>query len=67
LSEDEERDRGKELDGWRSQHFKAKDLPLIRPFSAVTGSPSRRRSSDRHRLLGQKRRARKISHDSRRP
>ena len=35
LSEDEQRDHGKELDAWRSEHFKAKYLPLIRPFSAV--------------------------------
>jgi phosphoglycolate phosphatase-like HAD superfamily hydrolase len=35
LSEDEQRDHGKELDAWRSEHFKAKYLPLVRPFSAV--------------------------------
>jgi HAD superfamily hydrolase (TIGR01549 family) len=35
LSEDERRDHGKELDAWRSEQFKAKYLPLIRPFSAV--------------------------------
>jgi len=35
LSEDERRDHGKELDAWRSEHFKAKYLSLIRPFSAV--------------------------------
>jgi len=35
LSEDEERDHGKELDAWRSEHFKAEYLSLIRPFSAV--------------------------------
>src|ERR1044071_3684294 len=35
LSEDEQRDHGKELDAWRSEHFKAKYLSLIRPFSAV--------------------------------
>jgi phosphoglycolate phosphatase-like HAD superfamily hydrolase len=28
-------DHGKELDSWRSQHFKTKYLPLVRPFSAV--------------------------------
>ena len=35
LSEDEQRDHGKELDSWRSEHFKTKYLPLVRPFSAV--------------------------------
>src|SRR5262245_10209129 len=35
LSEDEQRDHGKELDAWRSEHFKAKYLSLVRPFSAV--------------------------------
>jgi HAD superfamily hydrolase (TIGR01549 family) len=35
LSEEERRDHGKELDAWRSEHFKAKYLPLVRPFSAV--------------------------------
>ncbi|MBR0793789.1 HAD family hydrolase [Bradyrhizobium jicamae] len=35
LSESAQRDHGEELDAWRSQHFKAKYLPLIRPFSAV--------------------------------
>ncbi len=35
LSETAQRDHGKELDAWRSEHFKARYLPLIRPFSAV--------------------------------
>jgi HAD superfamily hydrolase (TIGR01549 family) len=35
LSEDEQRDHGKELDSWRSEHFKARYLSLVRPFSAV--------------------------------
>src|ERR1700749_2335349 len=35
LSEEAQRDHGRELDAWRSQHFKSKYLPLIRPFSAV--------------------------------
>ena len=35
LSEDEQRDHGKELDSWRSEHFKTRYLPLVRPFSAV--------------------------------
>jgi len=35
LSEDAQRDHGQELDAWRSEHFKARYLPLIRPFSAV--------------------------------
>lgn len=35
LSEQERRDHGEELDAWRSEHFKANYLPLVRPFSAV--------------------------------
>ena len=35
LSEEAQRDHGQELDAWRSEHFKARYLPLIRPFSAV--------------------------------
>jgi HAD superfamily hydrolase (TIGR01549 family) len=35
LSIDDQRDHGKELDAWRGQRFKAKYLPLVRPFSAV--------------------------------
>jgi phosphoglycolate phosphatase-like HAD superfamily hydrolase len=35
LSEEAQRDHGQELDAWRSEHFKAKYLPLVRPFSAV--------------------------------
>jgi phosphoglycolate phosphatase-like HAD superfamily hydrolase len=35
LSEQERRDHGEELDAWRSEHFKTKYLPLVRPFSAV--------------------------------
>jgi len=35
LSEKAQRDHGQELDAWRSKHFKAKYLPLVRPFSAV--------------------------------
>lgn len=35
LSPDKRRDHGEELDSWRSAHFKASYLPLIRPFSAV--------------------------------
>src|SRR5690349_14811441 len=35
LSEKAQRDHGQELDAWRSEHFKAKYLPLVRPFSAV--------------------------------
>jgi phosphoglycolate phosphatase-like HAD superfamily hydrolase len=35
LSEEAQRDHGEELDTWRSDLFKAKYLPLIRPFSAV--------------------------------
>lgn len=35
LSENAQRDHGQELDAWRSEHFKAKYLPLVRPFSAV--------------------------------
>jgi HAD superfamily hydrolase (TIGR01549 family) len=35
LSNDEQLNHGKELDAWRSEHFKAKYLALVRPFSAV--------------------------------
>src|ERR1700761_4630262 len=35
LSAEEQEDHGKELDEWRSQHFKSRYLPLVRPFSAV--------------------------------
>jgi HAD superfamily hydrolase (TIGR01549 family) len=35
LSADEQRDHGKQLDEWRGERFKAKYLPLVRPFSAV--------------------------------
>ena len=35
LSEGEQREHGKQLDSWRSEYFKTKYLPLVRPFSAV--------------------------------
>jgi phosphoglycolate phosphatase-like HAD superfamily hydrolase len=35
LSEDDQRDHGKELEEWRGERFKNKYLPLVRPFSAV--------------------------------
>lgn len=35
LSKSEQSEHGKELEAWRSMHFKAKYLPLIRPFSGV--------------------------------
>ena len=35
LSDDEQRDHGKELEDWRGNRFKADYLPLVRPFSAV--------------------------------
>src|ERR1700760_461968 len=35
LTEEAQRDHGEELNTWRSDLFKAKYLPLIRPFSAV--------------------------------
>lgn len=35
LSADEQRDHGKEMEEWRSERFKTKYLPLVRPFSAV--------------------------------
>lgn len=35
LSEDAQRDHGKELEAWRSKRFKSEYLPLVRPFSAV--------------------------------
>jgi phosphoglycolate phosphatase-like HAD superfamily hydrolase len=35
LSEDAQREHGKELEEWRGRHFKMQYLPLVRPFSAV--------------------------------
>ncbi len=35
LSDEEQRNHGRDLELWRSEHFKAKYLPLVRPFSAV--------------------------------
>jgi HAD superfamily hydrolase (TIGR01549 family) len=35
LSEDAQRDHGKEMEEWRGNRFKSKYLPLVRPFSAV--------------------------------
>lgn len=35
LSEDEQHDHGKRMENWRSERFKSKYLPLVRPFSAV--------------------------------
>lgn len=35
LSNDAQRDHGKQLESWRSERFKAAYLPLVRPFSAV--------------------------------
>jgi phosphoglycolate phosphatase-like HAD superfamily hydrolase len=45
LSDDEQRDHGKELDSWRSEHFKAKYLSLVRPFSAVPNLLQRSRDA----------------------
>lgn len=35
LSDDEQRDHGKEMEEWRGERFKTEYLPLARPFSAV--------------------------------
>jgi hypothetical protein len=35
LSEDAQKDHGKELEEWRGKRFKTEYLPLVRPFSAV--------------------------------
>jgi HAD superfamily hydrolase (TIGR01509 family) len=35
LSENEQRDHGKELEEWRGKRFNSEYLPLVRPFSAV--------------------------------
>src|SRR5579871_3222985 len=35
LSQDAQRDHGKELEEWRGKRFKSEYLPLVRPFSAV--------------------------------
>ena len=46
LSEDDQRDHGKELDAWRSKLFKTKYLSLVRPFSAVPDLLKRCRDQD---------------------
>lgn len=35
LSEAEQQDHGEALEEWRGNHFRAKFLPMVRPFSAV--------------------------------
>jgi HAD superfamily hydrolase (TIGR01509 family) len=45
LSENDQRKHGKELDAWRSEHFKAKYLALVRPFSAVPDLLQRSRNA----------------------
>jgi phosphoglycolate phosphatase-like HAD superfamily hydrolase len=35
MSDDEQRDHGKDLETWRGERFKSAYLPLVRPFSAV--------------------------------
>jgi hypothetical protein len=35
LSEDAQRDHGREMEEWRGKRFKSEYLPLVRPFSAV--------------------------------
>jgi phosphoglycolate phosphatase-like HAD superfamily hydrolase len=35
LSDEAQRDHGKELEEWRGRRFKSQYLPLVRPFSAV--------------------------------
>jgi HAD superfamily hydrolase (TIGR01549 family) len=45
LTEEAQQDHGNELDTWRSEHFKARYLPLIRPFSAVPDLLKRARDS----------------------
>ena len=35
LTEDAQRDHGKDLEDWRGRRFKSKYLPLVRPFTAV--------------------------------
>src|SRR3954452_17619907 len=35
LSEDAQRDNGREMEEWRGNRFKSEYLPLVRPFSAV--------------------------------
>jgi phosphoglycolate phosphatase-like HAD superfamily hydrolase len=46
LSADEQRDHGKEMEEWRSNRFKTKYLPLVRPFSAVPDLLRRVRDAD---------------------
>jgi phosphoglycolate phosphatase-like HAD superfamily hydrolase len=35
LSDEAQRDHGKDLENWRSERFKSAYLPLVRPFAAV--------------------------------
>ena len=35
LSDDEQKDHGKDLEAWRGERFKSKYLRMVRPFSAV--------------------------------
>lgn len=48
LSDDEQRDHGKQLDEWRGERFKSEYLPLIRPFSAVPDLLRRVREAGLH-------------------
>ena len=66
LSEDAQRDHGKELEEWRGKRFKSEYLPLVRPFSAVAGPATARprcRAARRHRFVRQEGRTGQVSRD----
>ena len=65
LSPEEQNDHGRELEEWRSQRFKNKYLPLIRPFSAVPNLLQRGRAPNRRCLIGETGRVGAISRDRR--
>jgi phosphoglycolate phosphatase-like HAD superfamily hydrolase len=52
LSAEEQREHGKELEEWRGKRFKAKYLPLVRPFSAVRELLRRARDTGLHIAIG---------------
>ncbi|WLA74211.1 HAD family hydrolase [Bradyrhizobium diazoefficiens] len=52
LSEDAQREHGKELEDWRSRRFRSVYLPLVRPFSAVPDLLKRARDAGVRTAVG---------------
>jgi hypothetical protein len=50
LTAEERKDHGEELEKWRSERFKSRYLPLIRPFSAVPDLLQRVREAGKDEL-----------------